>query len=140
MGIRVLSSTQLGLAVVVLEGFVEGDEFAQSVVPLIGDPGLGLLPKALVDATRAEGTSIESALLHDAAHKARADVDPHLPQPDSKLAIVASSDEFFGLGRMYEMLRGNSKVEIHVFRQLDEAERWLELPAGYGDQLEKVYP
>ncbi len=140
MGIQVLSSTQLGLAVVVLEGFVEGDEFAQSLMPLIGDPGLGLLPKALVDATRAEGTSVESALVHNAAHKARADVDPHLSDSDSRLAIVATRDEFFGLGRMYEMLRDESSMEVRVFRQLDEAERWLELPKGYGDQLEKIYP
>jgi len=67
-------------------------------------------------------------------------VDPHRRQPDSRLAIVAGGDEFFGLGRMYELLRGDSKVEVHVFRQLDEAERWLDLPAGYGGPLERVYP
>ena len=32
------------------------------------------------------------------------------------------------------------KVEVRVFRQLDEAERWPELTAGHGHPLEKVYP
>ena len=101
MGIRVLSSAQLGLVVVVFEGFIEGDEFAHGLTPLIGDSGLALLPKALIDATRAEGTSIESGMVQSAANKARAVVDPHLSMPDPKLAIVAIRDEFFGLGRMY---------------------------------------
>lgn len=140
MGIRVHSSAQLGLVVVVFEGFIESDEFANGLTPLIGGAEFRLLPKALVDATRAEGTSVESALVHNAALKARADVDPHLSDSDSKLAIVATRDEFFGLGRMYEMLRDESSMEVRVFRQLDEAERWLELPKGYGDQLEKIYP
>lgn len=32
------------------------------------------------------------------------------------------------------------KVEVRVFRQLDEAERWPEFTAGHGHPLEKVYP
>ena len=38
------------------------------------------------------------------------------------------------------MLRGDAKMEVRVFRQLDDAQRWLELTAGYDDQLERVYP
>ncbi len=32
------------------------------------------------------------------------------------------------------------KVEVRVFRRLDEAERRPEFTAGHGDPLEKVYP
>ena len=53
----------------------------------------------------------------------------------AKVALVASRDEFYGLGRMYEMLRDGSPIEIGVFRSLPEAEEWLGLAADFDDHL-----
>ncbi len=46
----------------------------------------------------------------------------------SKLAIIATKDLFFGLGRMYETYRGmqpDNSRRVGIFRTRDEALRWL---------------
>jgi hypothetical protein len=44
----------------------------------------------------------------------------------TRLAIVAPGDAVYGISRMYQMLRGNDAPEqIEVFRELKEAEDWL---------------
>lgn len=45
-----------------------------------------------------------------------------------KVAVVVPSDEIFGLGRMYELLREGSPEQVRVFRDLMAAERWLAEP------------
>ncbi len=47
-------------------------------------------------------------------------------QSNSKLAIVAASDHVFGMARMYEILSSNTSEHIRVFRDMAEAEAWLE--------------
>jgi len=50
------------------------------------------------------------------------------PSQPSKFAIVATSDEAFGLGRMYETYRhleGKSTKQVAVFRSLTEAHAYL---------------
>jgi hypothetical protein len=50
---------------------------------------------------------------------------PLLLSPDSRRAIVVPSDLGFGMGRMYQTLREGQAGEINVFRDLDEARRWV---------------
>jgi hypothetical protein len=45
-----------------------------------------------------------------------------------KVAVVVPSDEIFGLGRMYELLREGSPEQVRVFRDPTAAERWLAEP------------
>ena len=50
------------------------------------------------------------------------------PAQSSKFAIVATSDEAYGLGRMYETYRrleGKSTKQVGVFRTLNEAYAFL---------------
>jgi hypothetical protein len=50
------------------------------------------------------------------------------PQTSSKFAIVATSDEAFGLSRMYETYRhleGKGTKQVGVFRTLNEAYAYL---------------
>lgn len=47
----------------------------------------------------------------------------------TKLAIVAPNDLAYGVGRMYEMLRGEDTPEVvQVFRAMDDARHWIALP------------
>jgi hypothetical protein len=49
----------------------------------------------------------------------------------TRLAIVAGSDHAYGMGRMYEMMRGDDvPEEIEVFRDMDAALRWLGTGGG----------
>jgi hypothetical protein len=53
------------------------------------------------------------------------------PDTSSRLAIVAPADFAFGLARMYASYRGlqeRGSKEVEVFRSLEEATRWLEVP------------
>ena len=43
---------------------------------------------------------------------------------DVKVAFLVSRDFEYGLSRMFE-LSSNSKTPIHVFRTMDEAEKWM---------------
>ena len=48
----------------------------------------------------------------------------------SRLAIVASSDEIYGISRMYGVLMDDSPAIVRTFRGMDEAREWLSLPLG----------
>ena len=48
---------------------------------------------------------------------------------EGKTAIVSSMDVTFGMARMFQLLTeslGESRIEMRVFRDLDEALQWLE--------------
>jgi len=47
----------------------------------------------------------------------------------SRRAFATGTDVAFGLTRMFEMLRDDSPDEIRIFRNIDDARRWLGLPA-----------
>jgi len=42
-----------------------------------------------------------------------------------KVAVVAPADVVFGVARMYEMMRPDSKSPYHVFRDFETAREWL---------------
>jgi hypothetical protein len=46
-----------------------------------------------------------------------------------KWAIVVSDDFAYGMGRMFSILGSFSRVEIEIFRDMDDAREWLGLPA-----------
>jgi hypothetical protein len=45
----------------------------------------------------------------------------------SRRALVVGSDVAFGMARMFENLRHETRDEIRVFREAEEARRWLGL-------------
>jgi hypothetical protein len=45
------------------------------------------------------------------------------------IAVVAANNAAYGLARMFAILTEGTRVRVGVFRQRDEAERWLDLQA-----------
>jgi hypothetical protein len=45
--------------------------------------------------------------------------------PRGPVAVVATEPAHFGLARMYSMLAEDARLEVEVFRTLEEAEQWL---------------
>ncbi|MBI1374772.1 MAG: hypothetical protein GC159_18790 [Phycisphaera sp.] len=45
--------------------------------------------------------------------------------PAFRIALVCSSDLIYGIARMYQSLMGAAHVEVEIFSDIDEAERWL---------------
>jgi len=134
MPIRVRTSSQLGLVAVIFEGVVTADEVQRELTPLLDDPRYALLPLALFDVTGATRFEGSTDVLRDGARRAAVAIDT-LVQPGARTAIAASRDEFFGFGRMYEMLRDGSPGEFHVFRSLEEAEKWLGLASDWASTV-----
>ena len=42
-------------------------------------------------------------------------------------AIVADEDLIYGLSRMYEMMTTHVPTITHIFREIDDAEKWLKI-------------
>jgi len=51
---------------------------------------------------------------------------PTILDPASRRAVVVRSDLGFGVARMYGLRRGDRITAFEVFRDLEEAERWIE--------------
>ena len=51
---------------------------------------------------------------------------PTILDPASRRAVVVRTDLGFGVARMYGLRRGDRITAFEVFRDLDEAERWIE--------------
>jgi hypothetical protein len=137
MPIRILTSNELGLVVVIFEGIVTAEEFDRDVAPLVQTSEFGLMPLALVDTTAAIRVDIPSELVRNYARRAEDYIDDKI-EPGAKMALVATSSEFYGLGRMYQSSRGDSPVEIEVLRSREEAEAWLGLSDDYTDELSQI--
>ena len=54
------------------------------------------------------------------------------PTRISRMAIVTGSTVGYGLSRMFQMLADEAEYEIEVFRELDDALKWLEREAPGG--------
>ena len=137
MPIQIRASAELGFILIAFEGVVDLAEFGRRAAPLSERAEFALLPLAMVDTTRAEQASGPSEIIRALAGQVAANVDTEIG-PGAKLALVAPQDELFGLGRMYQMLRDSSPVEVRVFRERSEAEEWLGLPADYAELLKEV--
>jgi hypothetical protein len=82
----------------------------------------------LLDMRAVEGIDLPSVDNMRALAQLSASMD--IPATSSKFAIVATSDEAFGLSRMYETYRhleGKSTKQVAVFRTLTEAYAYLEV-------------
>jgi hypothetical protein len=82
----------------------------------------------LLDMRTVEGIDLPSVDNMRALAQLSASMD--IPATSSKFAIVATSDEAFGLSRMYEtyrQLEGKSTKQVAVFRTLTEAYAYLEV-------------
>lgn len=80
----------------------------------------------LLDMRAVEGIDLPSVDNMRALAQLSASMD--IPATSSKFAIVATSDEAFGLSRMYETYRhleGKSTKQVAVFRTLTEADAYL---------------
>ena len=77
-----------------------------------------------IDLTEVSASIIDSDSLRQLAQAfSKGDVTK-----ESRIAIVASEDVVFGLGRMYQAFRGEETVQLEVFRDAADARAWLGVP------------
>ena len=73
----------------------------------------------LIDLRQADGKTVTSAGVRSLATRAL------VFSQASRRAVVVPSDLGFGMARMYEMLREGRGGGMRVFRDYDEARRWV---------------
>jgi len=84
------------------------------------DPGMGSDFSLLIDLRQANGRDVTTAGVR--ALVAR----PLVLSAASRRGVVVPSDLGFGMARMYEVLRERQGGATRVFRDYDEAQRWVE--------------
>jgi hypothetical protein len=107
--------------VVVLE--VSGDLGDRDLLSLADelekDPEVEADFSLLIDLRRAIGQGVTSAGVRKLVAR------PLVLSPESRRAVVVPSDLGFGMARMYEMLREDRGGAVRVFRDYEEARRWV---------------
>lgn len=79
--------------------------------------------------------------LHLASAGVRQLAEATLFSATSRRAILVDEREvFYGLARMYELLRDRGPEQIYVFRKYPEALAWLGLPPDYPRAITPVSP
>ena len=73
----------------------------------------------LLDVRRADVRSVTSAGVRRLAER------PYALAPESRRGVVVPDELSFGMARMYEALRDKLGGAIRIFRDFDEAKRWV---------------
>jgi hypothetical protein len=115
------SSKQLRLAI--FSGVITESILFQAYEQLLSAPDYEPTLDDLVDMRGVERLGISSQAVR---HLVGLFAQPE-SQAANKLAIVASAAHIFGMARMYEILSSNTSEQIQVFRDLREAEHWLNI-------------
>ena len=86
---------------------------------LLKDPDFDPSFSQLMDLTRANASDLNASDIRKMAERT-------IFSPESRRAIVASSNLIYGFGRMFEILRETAGENgIRIFRDMDEAVDWL---------------
>jgi hypothetical protein len=126
MPISYTIDAERNLVLTVASGTLSDDEVMTHKWALHDDPGVGPGMKELSDVRgveRLEVTEVGVRAMAKIDRAVTAGVGEHM------LAIVATEDIIFGMARMYEMLTAEDALSVQVFRDIDEATRWLLEPS-----------
>jgi hypothetical protein len=109
--------------VVVLEviGDIGDGELATLVGELAHAPGLGPDYSLLVDMRETRGRAVTTGGVKALATK------PPILSPALRRAVVVPTDLGYGMARMYEMFAEPHGAGVRVFRDYEQARRWVEL-------------
>jgi hypothetical protein len=122
-----------GIVYLVAIGTTTQEDWIETRSQIVADPQYCPGMSALIDGRRHESLlSIE--FITNIAHGPRVRAGP---ADTPRWAIVVSREVAYGLGRMFSTLAESTNTEVRVFREFDEAERWLkDVGASPGDSSE----
>ena len=110
------------MRIATFEGTVDDAQLLRSYTELTSAPDYDPTLSDLVDMSRVQRLDVSSEAV-------RRLVDMYsLVDPDDvvqRTAIVAAQDHVFGMARMYQILREGAPDIIRIFRDRDEAIRWV---------------
>ena len=109
-----------GIAHYSAAGHMDRDEVISVISKMYRDPSFQSPWHSMWDLTGAK-PSFTADDLRDVAAYVRA----NRPVDAGRIAIVATEDLVFGMGRMFEVFASDLQAETRVFRELEQARRWL---------------
>lgn len=107
-----------------LSGTYDPEDVVREFLAALSDPACPNPVALLVDVTRSE--SLASRSPSQIRYVAEF-LGPYVKRIGGKCAVVAVEDIHFGLGRMGSVYSENVGIEAAIFRQEEDARRWLGL-------------
>jgi hypothetical protein len=107
------------LVTLTVTGELADPELLELAIGVENDPEVKPDFSLLVDLRDADGRNVTSAGVRELAKR------PFALSPTSRRAIVVPTDLSFGMARVYEALREAHGGAIRVFREYEEAVRWV---------------
>jgi hypothetical protein len=107
------------LVILTVSGEVEDSDLLSLAIEVEDDPEIKHDFSLLVDLRSADGRNVTSAGVRALAQR------PFAISPASRRGIVVESELHFGMARVYEALREAQGGAIRVFRDYEEAVRWV---------------
>ena len=107
------------LVTLTVTGELADPELLELAIGVENDPEVKPDFSLLVDLRDADGRNVTSAGVRELAKR------PFALSPASRRAIVVPTDLSFGMARVYEALREVQAGAIRVFREYEEAVRWV---------------
>jgi hypothetical protein len=102
-----------------LSGEIRDEDMLSLAIDIENDPEVKPDFSMLLDVRRADVRSVTSAGVRRLAER------PYALAPESRRGVVVPDELSFGMARMYEALRDKLGGAIRVFRDFDEAKRWV---------------
>jgi hypothetical protein len=107
------------LVISTASGFLAAADILAHQRQLLGDPDFDPICSQIFDFTAVTGNDFS-------ADDVRAVAATTIFSAHSRRAVLVTTDEQFGVARMFEMIReGRGEYGIRVFRDPDEALRWI---------------
>lgn len=107
------------VVIIALSGDIGDQDLLSVANELENDPEVRSDYSLLIDLRQADGRNVTRNGVRALAARDR------VLSPKSRRGVLVLTSLGFGMARMYEMLRGEDEVSWEVFRDFDEAERWV---------------
>jgi hypothetical protein len=107
------------IVVLTVAGELEDSDLLRLAIDVESDPEIEPDFSLLVDLRGADGRNVTSNGVRELARR------PFALSPTSRRGIVTPTELTFGMARMYEALRNAEGGAIRVFRDYEEAVRWV---------------
>ena len=116
-----------GLLYVWAEGHLRSSDILAYLQAVEADPDFEAGLRVLTDLRRVDHYDLDPDDIRTVA-AANAGLHESLP-PGRRLALVSPKDAVYGLLRMFQALSEGQNLNVQVFRTIEEAVEWLEVPA-----------
>lgn len=135
MSVKYAYLLEIGCLLLRLRGTVRVADFKDAIDRAKADPDVPSLHLRFTDMRAIEGIFAPA----DVQQVAKLTNSLDEAKPPERSAILVGNDFYFGLARMFRAYRGDMEDRVNIFRDYQEALRWLGLPEGEANLFEGTH-